>query len=191
MLFTGTSNNTFMVFASGSYGSGHIASGSGATDAHAMGKLITGTQNYTFTPPNASNIYYLMGNPYACPIDFDKVYHNTGTTHINQKFWVIDPSLGSVGAYATVTYTGGVYVKSAGNQNQYIQIGQGFFVEGNSVGIAATVAIEENDKETVAGQTPMFRTNGGSLETFRVMLYRDINSVSTQLDGAVVASPDQ
>ncbi len=189
LLFTGTSNNTFLVFASGSYGSGNIVSGSGTTDVHATGNLITGTQNYTFTPPNATNIYYLMGNPYTCPIDFDKVYSNGGTIHINRKFWVIDPNLSSVGAYVTVTYTGSAYVASvSSSQNQYIQIGQGFFVEGSSAGIASTIAIEENDKETAAPQTAMFRTNGGSLETFRVMLYKNTGTVATLLDGAVVAS---
>jgi len=186
-LFTGIRNNTFLAFVSGHYGSGNITGGSGITNADATGTLVTGTQTYNFTPPNATNIYYLMGNPYACPIDFDDVYNNAGTQNINRMFWVIDPNLSNVGAYVTVTYTGGTYVTSAGNQNQYIQTGQGFFVEGNSVGNQSAVVIEENDKETSAAQTPMFRTNGGSLETFRIKLFKNINSVSTLLDGTVVA----
>jgi len=187
MLFDGTRNNTFLAFVSGHYGSGNITGGSGITNADAAGSLVTGTQTYNFTPPNATNIYYLMGNPYACPIDFDDVYNNAGTQNINRMFWVVDPNLSNVGAYVTVTYTGGTYVTSAGNQNQYIQTGQGFFVEGNSVGNQSAVVIEEDDKETSAAQTPMFRTNGGSLETFRIKLFKNINNVSTLLDGTVVA----
>jgi hypothetical protein len=188
LLFDGTKNNTFMAFVPGYYGSGNITAGSSATNSDATGTLITGTQSYSFTPPNATNIYYLMGNPYACPIDFDKVFLNPGTANINRKFWVIDPNLSNIGAYATVTYTGGVYVTSSGNQNKYIQTGQGFFVEGTTPTVLSTVAIEENDKETAAPQTSMFRTNGGTLETFRVKLYKNINSTNTLLDGAVVAS---
>jgi len=187
MLFDGTRNNTFLAFVSGHYGSGNITGGSGITNADATGTLVTGTQTYNFTPPNATNIYYLMGNPYACPIDFDDVYNNAGTQNIRRMFWVIDPNLSNIGAYVTVTYTGGTYVTSAGNQNQYIQTGQGFFVEGNSVGNQSAVVIEENDKETSAAQTVMFRTNGGSLETFRMKLFKSINSNQTLLDGCVVA----
>ncbi len=189
MLFTGTSNNTFLVFVSGSYGSGNIISGAAATNADATGALITGTQNYSFTAPNASNIYYLMGNPYACPIDFDKVYNNAGTGNIAQKFWVIDPNLSNFGAYATVTYTAGFYVSSSCNQDKYIQTGQGFFVEAATPNVLSTVSVEENDKDTdPAHQANVMRTNGSALELFRIKLYKDINGVATQMDGAVVAS---
>ena len=188
MLCTGTQNNTYNAFVSGYYGSGNIGGGAGPTKLVVSGTLLTGTQNYSFTPPNASNIYYLMGNPYACPIDFDKVYNNAGTTNINRKFWIIDPNLSNLGAYVIVTYTGGTYVNSVtSNQNQYIQTGQGFIVEGTTPNVLANVSVEENDKETSAPQTAVFRTNGGSLETFRLNLYKNINNTATLLDGTVVA----
>ncbi len=188
MLFTGTQNNTFLAFVSGSYGSGNISYGAGATNADATGTLITGTQNYSFTAPSPTNIYYLMGNPYACPIDFDKVYNNTGTANINQKFWVIDPNLSNFGAYATVTYILGTYVSSSCNQDKYIQTGQGFFVEASTPNVPSTVAVEEDDKDTnPAHQANVMRTNGSNLELFRIKLYKNINSIATQLDGTVVA----
>lgn len=185
-LFTGTRNNTFLVFVSGHYGSGNITGGSGITNLDASGTLVTGTQTYSFTPPNSSNIYYLMGNPYACPIDFDKVYNNAGTQNIERMFWVINPTLSNIGAYETVLYSEGNYISSTGIQNQFIQTGQGFFVEGTTPNTQSTVVIEEDDKETSAAQTPMFRTNGSNLETFRIKLYKTINNNPVLLDGTVV-----
>src|SRR5690606_12171540 len=74
-----------------------------------------------------------------------------------------------------------------GNQNQFIQTGQGFFVEAATPNVLSSIEIEENDKETGAAQTPMFRTNGGGLETFRIRLFKNINNNPTLLDGTVVA----
>jgi len=188
ILFDANRNKPFLVFASGPYGSGNISSGSGSTLLNATGELITGTQTYTFTPPSSSNNYFLVGNPYACPIDFNKVWlNNTASNNINRKFWVIDPSIGSIGAYATVTYdeNSGQYISSVGAQNQFIQTGQAFFVEGNSVGNLSSLIIEENDKEVNAAQTPMFRTNNGNTEIFRVTLSKQLNNSPIVLDGTV------
>ncbi len=184
-LFTGSRNNAFLAFVSGPYGSGNITSGAAATNSDATGTLITGTQTYTFTPPNATNIYELIGNPYACPIDFDKVYQNSNTSNINRMFWVIDPTLGNVGSYVTVTYNNGSYYASAGNQNQYIQTGQAFFVEGNNPGNQSKVEIKETNKETAAPQTNVFRGNSGSAETFRIQLYKPVNNNPALLDGTL------
>lgn len=190
-LFDASGNKPFLAFVSGPYGSGNIASGAATTNLDATGELITGTQNYSFTAPNASNIYYLIGNPYACPIDFDDVWNNSGTTNINRKFWVIDPSLGNIGAYVTVTHDNGSYITSVGSQNRYLQTGQAFFVEATIPNQPSTVTIEENDKETNAPQTPMFRTNGGTLETIRLQLSRIGSQNTILLDGTVAACHQQ
>jgi hypothetical protein len=157
------------------------------TNCDATGALITGTQTYNFTAPNNSAIYYLIGNPYACPIDFDAIWNNTGTSNVNRKFWVIDPGVGNIGGYATVTYSNGAYITSVGNQNRYIQNGQAFFVEATTPNQLSSVVIEENDKKTDTPQTAMFRTNGATLETFRVSLRKQTSGSSILLDGTVAA----
>ncbi len=188
-LFNGARNRAFLAFVTGHYGSGNIVSGAGDTRTVATGTLITGTQTYSFTAPNSSNIYQLIGNPYACPIDFDRVWNNnSASNNIRRKFWVIDPHLGDIGAYATVTYVADQYVTSAGNQDRYIQNGQAFFVEAETPNTLSTLEIQEDDKETGAVQTPVFRTNGGTLETFRVKLFKNVQNNAVLLDGTVVAA---
>ncbi|HRO44175.1 MAG TPA: T9SS type A sorting domain-containing protein, partial [Flavipsychrobacter sp.] len=187
-LFGSTSNKAFLLFVSGHYNSGYIASGADPTTLVGTSNLLTGTQTYTFTAPNATNIYQLIGNPYACPIDFDKVYLNTNTANINRKFWTIDPNLNTIGAYVTVTWDGvsGYTVAPASAQNQYIQTGQAFFVEALTPNTLSTVEIQENDKETNAAQTAVFRTNGGNMETFRINLKKSFNNNYGMIDGTLV-----
>jgi hypothetical protein len=187
-LFTGTGNNAFLLFVSGAYGSGNVASGSAPTTLSASGSLITGPQTYSFTA-NGTHDLQLIANPYACPIDFDAVWNNTGSANIHRKFWVVDPSKNDVGGYVLVqwnAFTVSYDVTPSSAQNQYIQNGQAFFVQatGASAGI---VSIEENDKAVNSGQTAMFRQNGGTLETFHV----NLNAVPAagapyQIDAALV-----
>jgi len=192
-LFDANANKAFLLFVSGPYASGFIASGSDPTTLKATGELITGTTSYSFTAAGTNNLQ-LIGNPYACPIDFDKVYLNNSGSGGNllRKFWVWDPNLNEIGGYVlaqynTLTtsydYTPGL---SASAQNQYIQSGQAFFVEAAADG-PATVVIQENDKETAAVQTSVFRTNNGALETVGVnLLAVPANAAPVMIDGALV-----
>ncbi len=186
-LFTTTANRPFLCFVSGPYGSGNIVSGAAATKNNAVGALITGHYSISFTPPDSARIFQLIANPYACPVDFDKTWNNSGTVNINRKFWVIDPSLGNIGAYTTVMYdqTSNSYITSAGNQTRYIQNGQAFFVEGNQPAQASTIFFQENDKEITQQQGAMFRTNGGASETFRLELYKQNNNGNQLADGTI------
>jgi hypothetical protein len=189
-LFTGTSNNAFLTFVSGPYGSGNISSGAAATTLKAKGSLITGTKTFSFTPAgtNGANNFYLVGNPYACPIDFDKVLANTGTSNIISSFTIIDPKLNTVGGYVTLSKSGSSWISSVvtSDQNQYIQNGQAFFVQAASNALAS-VSFEENDKEISATQTNVFRLNGGLTENIRLNLMAVPSSnVPVVIDGAVV-----
>ncbi|RLD87404.1 MAG: hypothetical protein DRJ09_10330, partial [Bacteroidetes bacterium] len=102
-----------------------VATGDGitmATDdstAYTMnmtGSLITcNITSYSFSN-TANNNSELISNPYPSAIDFDALYNNNNSI-VNNKTWIWDPSAGT---YATW---------SSGTGNQYIQVGQGFFVE--------------------------------------------------------------
>jgi hypothetical protein len=187
-LFTASGNKAFLLFTSGAYGSGNIASGSAPSVLSASGNLITGTQTYSFMPSGTHDLE-VLGNPYACPVDFDAIWNNTGTANIHRKFWVVDPAKNDIGGYVLVqwnAFTVSYDVIPSSAQNQYIQNGQAFFVQatGSSAG---TVTIEENDKAVASTQTAVFRQNGGALETFHV----NLNAVPAtgspyQIDGALV-----
>ena len=180
-LFDASINNPFLVFVTGPYGNGGMNNNlpPAATTLKATGGLITGTKNYPFSTTLA-----LIGNPYACPIDFDDIY--TTSTDIQKRFYVWDPNLNTVGGYVLVEDAGGGYtVTPPSSQTQVIQNGQAFFVEA-AVG-TPIVTIEETDKETVAAQTAVFRTNGGMLEKLRVNLNSlPANNVPVLIDGALV-----
>ena len=65
----------------------------------AKGSLLTGTQTYTINNTN----YYLIGNPYASPIDFSNIIDENGDNGntIAPKIWFMDPKLGTFGNYVT------------------------------------------------------------------------------------------
>jgi hypothetical protein len=85
------------------------------------GTLMTGalsTPALTFS----NNHYELISNPYPSSIDFDGLaVDNSGVA--NNAYWIWNPATNS-------------YVERAGGVGgtQYIQVGQGFFVETNSAG---------------------------------------------------------
>ncbi|NQU35248.1 MAG: T9SS type A sorting domain-containing protein [Bacteroidetes bacterium] len=86
-----------------------------------IGELITGS----ISSPNLSygtNNLELISNPYPSAIDFDALASaNSGV--VNNKYWIWDP-------------TGPNYVARASGSGgaQFIQVGQGFFVQTNSNG---------------------------------------------------------
>jgi hypothetical protein len=186
-LFTNSGNKAFLTFVSGPKASGNIASGAAPTTLKAVGTLITGTKTVSFTP-TGSNDFYLVGNPYACPVDFDKVIANASTSNLKPEFTVVDPSMNTSGAYVTLTKQLGVWVSNNGGsaQNQYLQNGQAAFVQAATLA-PADISFEENDKETAASQTNIFRTNGGLTESIRLNL-KLVTSSSTAniIDGALI-----
>ena len=104
-LFTENINKGFLIFATHPYG--EATDGQGyvnpnypqiTTTLKATGKLITGDVNYSDVPASG---FYIVGNPYASPIDFKTVLNDAANSGIDKKIWFIDPTLGSYGAYVT------------------------------------------------------------------------------------------
>ena len=139
-------NNAFSLFITGPYGSGNIASGASATTLKATGTLQTGTQVFS-SPTIAANNYFLIGNPYASPVDFGAVTKS----NIYNTAWVWDPNIGSTGGYVTISYNSGTssydVTPSSGvtAQTKIIQSGQAFFVQASAAG-SATVTVNEANK---------------------------------------------
>jgi hypothetical protein len=140
------------------------------------GSGVSGTQNYTFVgKPNnslinsntvAANQLLLTGNPYPSALDANAfINNNIGTTDGTLYFWEQYPTNNThvlkdyQGGYAVKNLVGGVApvslgvdfisqtgTSAKGSPNQYIPIGQGFFVNG---GTGGTIIFNNNQRAFV------------------------------------------
>ena len=173
-----TSDNIpFFIFVRGDREFANTTAGiSNATTVSGKGKLQTGRQTFSATP--VSNANTLIGNPYASPVDFDKLVRN----NINKRLYVWDPYLNSeVGGYILIddTDNDGVYSAtpaSPGGLNQVIQSGQAFFVQTISNG-PASIVFQETAKSSA----------GTNLTAFKSATR--VSSLSVNLDQKAVGGP--
>lgn len=180
-LFSSTGNNGFLVFATGPQGSPNILTDATETTLKPKGDLITGNVTHTLT----ANQYKLIANPYASPINtVNLVAANTGS-----KVWMIDPTLGTYGGYAT--YDGSNWTPVTPTTNDaYIQSGQGFFVRTAS---NATFTISESHKVSGNSNTWFQRSKSATLATknddkIRVLLYKQDNAEWKLADGILAVN---
>ncbi len=121
----------------------------------------------------ADGEFILIGNPYASPVDFNKLT----ATNLTRRFYVWDPHLNLVGAYVvmedllgTGTYTG-TPNNSGGQPNNFIQSSEAFFVQKSNIGIAASLSFNEPNK-----------SNSNNLNMFRPMIPKNqVQSLRTNL----------
>jgi hypothetical protein len=119
------------------------------TTLSSTGYLQTGAQSFNFNGvASATNpTFELIGNPYASSVDFNLLTKNNVYPH---RFYVYDPSLGTVGLFVPMEDFGspGTFTNSLGStQGNYIQSSQAFFVQVDITG-PATLTFNENDKST-------------------------------------------
>jgi hypothetical protein len=180
-LYDGSTNNAYLIFATGSFGSQNISSGADATTIRAKGALITGDINHTLT----ANQFKLIGNPYASPIDTEALA--TDTANSGSKIWLLDPTNG-LGAYVTYDGTNWSVPTPFGN-DKYIQSGQAFFIRRNS----NTFTVKESHK--VAGNSNTWfernannETNLENSDRIRVLLYKQDTNNWLFADGALAVN---
>ena len=180
-LFSSTGNNGFLVFATGPQGSPNILTDATETTLKPKGDLITGNVTHTLT----ANQYKLIANPYASPINtVNLVAANTGS-----KVWMIDPTLGTYGGYAT--YDGSNWTPVTPTTNDaYIQSGQGFFVRTAS---NATFTISESHKVSGNSNTWFQRSTSAtstptSDDKIRILLYKQDNAEWKLADGILAVN---
>ena len=158
------------------------------TTITASGTLLTGDQAYTTgstIPLNGgSGKYTMLGNPFASPIDWGSVQK----TNLANTYWGWDPNLNSTGGYITITTTGTVTLISpftgSTGLNQYIQPGQGFFVQATAASPALT--IREQDKVSNINLNA-FRTTTNSIPLIAVNVFYNIAGSRIFADGALAA----
>ncbi|MBC7721447.1 MAG: T9SS type A sorting domain-containing protein, partial [Pedobacter sp.] len=164
------------------------------------GKLITGTVAYTqngVTNNGNTNTnirlnfgdvtgFAMLGNPYMAPIDWVNMMANSNNTNIQQTYWVLDPNVGTVGAY--VTYNASTGSSNGSSQvNKYIQPGQGFFIKNNN-STSPTLEIREADKaaSTTNLVTVFGESNNVPLSKMAFLLDKWIDTAYVSMDGDVV-----
>ena len=129
----------------------------------ATGNLVTGTVTYTATG-GANNIlnsgstaYSFVGNPYACPIDWNAI----SKSHLSATYLYFDPTfVNALGNSTYVSYnaiTGTSSNPGPTNLNQYIQPGQAFWVQNDGTG-SPSMTISEGNKvlPSTAPETAIF-----------------------------------
>ncbi len=176
------SNNSdakaFLVFATGPQGSTNIVTGETATTLKPKGDLISGTVSHSLT----ANQYNLIANPYACPL-------NTAALKVsnsNSKFWIVDPSIGTVGGY--YVYDGNWAPLPLTGSAANIQSGQGFFVKStdNTFNISESHKVIGNSntwfERTIANQTTE------NTDKIRVLLYKQAGTNWNLADGILAVN---
>jgi hypothetical protein len=161
----------------------------GSTNLRAKGPLKQNTA-YSFTVP-ATQSHTLVGNPYASPIDFSKLYA-ANSTRIQPWFWIWRASLGTTGGYVMVQPNGtGGYEAVPGDGTTIavepiIGSGEGFFVV-PAAGATTTTSITllEAHKSSGKPAISVFRQTGIEPAKLRVNLFKPFEGEKTLLDGVL------
>ena len=133
---------------------------SGPVSGDSLNVTVSGSTSTTAPIPMG---YTLLGNPYACELDFT-IFQGQNNSVIPPKYWTFDPNGpdGNITTYLTYSLgdvTGGYH--SGSDPDDYngdlIASGQAFFVEKTGAG-DATVTFRENQK-TGQPQAGLFRTS--------------------------------
>ena len=189
--------NAFFLFSRGDRTISAINGGSGhsATTLRATGILITGNVVYnsfgyskgwsssSYTPTNGT--YVLIANPYASPVSLDQLY--SASTNINRTFWTWDPTIATTGAYVTINWNGMGYTIAGGAtaQNEYLQSGQGVFVQANAA--SPSIVFTEASKTTNQITGVFGNNNAMSQLSVDLRLVNDsLNNVTHSEDGMVL-----
>lgn len=195
-LFTNSLNKAYLLFATHPYGQATNGEGntnytSLPTTLKATGNLITGNVVYSNVP---STTYFIVGNPYASPIDFKTILNDGSNSGIGKKIWFIDPTFGSFGAYVAwddvIGYSDYTTIRNPGldpnpaNQSTIMQSGEAFFVKATSG--TSTLTIKETHKASTNSNAVFNRfANTVSSERLRVTLHKEEDNIWNKKDAVV------
>ena len=154
-----------------------VSVASDATTLSATGTLTTGNVIVSGLNETADG-FSAVGNPYQAQVDMQAVL--AAATNLNTGFYyVVDPSLGTKGAYLAVDVT----AAATAHISQYLQPGQACFVKTLAAG-PASLTFAETNKSEAAAQTTIFRTRNNTTPSLDITLY---NGTMNRLDALKVA----
>ncbi|RYE20723.1 MAG: T9SS type A sorting domain-containing protein [Sphingobacteriales bacterium] len=145
---------------------------------------------------HASNSHTLIGNPYASPLDFRKIYADN-ENDIQPYFWIWQASLtASWGGYAVIKpqtegsteYEMVPYNSGSGTKEEpVISSGQGFFVIPATNATSPAMTIHQTHKLDVNSKISVFREAGDKPKKIFVNVYAPAANVNQDilLDGAL------
>ena len=158
----------------------------------ATGTLTTGDVVHNTTTPIAINPnigqFTLLGNPYACTIDWRSVSKRS----VSKTIWGWDANLSSTGGYVTIAENilGQIMITPLSPQvavNNLVQPGQGFFVltTGTNPEVKFTEGSKISDDASI--KSNIFRTSQDDVRLLAVNLLYDNGITKTLHDGVVVS----
>lgn len=119
-----------------------------ATTLRTTGKLVVGSK----PAPNLSstvNGFSLIGNPYQAKVNMATLLNSNNANAVSsQFFYIYDPTIGSIGGYATVDLSDGSSIPGTSSADNFLEPNQAFFVETVSSNGSPVVIFNENFKTT-------------------------------------------
>lgn len=149
-------------------------------------------------PVNTAKSHVLLGNPYASPLNFRKLYEeNAGL--IQPYFWIWQAGLSSTGGYALVK------PETAGSSSYevipsgsaattsvapVISPGEGFFVVPAATTVPASLVIKQAHKTAESSAISVLRQTGDGPAKLYINLLAMENNAATLLDGVMLQFSD-
>jgi len=125
-----------------------------ATTLRTTGRLVVGSRNVGNLASNVGG-FSLIGNPYQAKVNLQTLLASGNATGVSSQFaYIYDPTLGSVGGYATVDLSDGSSLPAASGANQFLEPNQSFFVE--TTGPSQVVLFREPYKTTAIANNTTF-----------------------------------
>ena len=125
-----------------------------ATTLRTTGKLSVGSKS----APNLSSTeggFSLIGNPYQAKVNLTTLLSDNANGVSSAFAYIYDPTIGSIGGYATVDLSDGTSTPASG-ANEFLEPNQAFFVETVSAGESPVVIFRENYKTTATDNNTTF-----------------------------------
>lgn len=147
-----------------------------------IGALNSGSINkslsYTNTGAGTADGFNLIGNPYACTINFDTSAGWT-KTNMEDKFWCYNPNTSNYGIYVSNNGDG----VGTNGITKYISSGQAFFVRATSAG--ASINFTEAIKSPYRSPNNYFK--GNSSNPSDQMIFRmNLRNDSSEVDESII-----
>ncbi|RYZ54111.1 MAG: hypothetical protein EOP49_05845, partial [Sphingobacteriales bacterium] len=179
-------NEAYLLFVRGDR---TVTANAGATTLRGKGKLKE-EPSHPITVFNQSHT--LIGNPFASPLNFAKVYADNSAT-IEPFYWIWQASLGTgTGGYVLVQPNGsGGYeaipsINPGASTEPVIGSGEGFFVVPKAgASLPATITIQQKHKATGLPMVAALRAADVAPANVRINLFAQINEEKILLDGVL------
>jgi hypothetical protein len=148
------------------------------------GTLFTGTTSFDLSP--LAQGFSMIGNPYQAPVDMKEVV-NASSNVYSTYFYVWDPTINTRGGYVSVDLATGGNNITGSFANEFLQPGQGFFIQTLDAGVAK-INFQEDSKALLGSNGKVFKTVSAVSENVRLTLYENkaLDTNGAAADGLVL-----